>query len=256
MKTQITQNKSKHARSKHLTTKMLGVGLSSALLLSCITPSTNASTSKTFADQNQITNTLAVDIITSLGIMIGDENNNFNPQEPVTRAEMAVICTTMLNGANFPYQNFEITHIFDDVPDWATGYVNIAAAQNIIRGYGDGTFGPDVPVTSIDALLMIMKTLGYFQNQSEFGSNWTNAVLAKAGSLGFFHENQNASDNAYDPLTREDVAIFVFHAMSELAEVDYNEAFGAYYNRGKSMVHGVDNSIYEDTLGYKFKTWS
>lgn len=230
---------------------ILSLALTSTMLLTTLPLPTEATN---FHDQDQISNTMAVDVITALGVMVGDENNNFNPQEPVTRAEMAVICTTMLFGANFPHSSFQLTHVFTDVPDWATGFVNAAASQNIISGYGDGTFGSDTPVTSIDALLMLMKTVGYFQNPDEFGTNWELNVLSKATSLGFFQQTQN--DNAHAPLTREDVATFIFHAMTALAEVDYNQAFGAYYNRGKSMTYGVDNTIYEDTLGYKFKTWS
>lgn len=232
----------------------LGLGLAMTLSLSLVAP-VNALT-KEFKDQDAIVNQQAVDIVVHLGIMEGDEQGYFHPSSPVTRAEMAVICTTMLNGANFPVDAFGVENRFTDVPDWAIGYVNIANLQGIVLGDGDGTFRPDDSVTAVEALLMMLKTLGYFQSAEEYGSHWISSVLTRAGSLGFFTATDMASPSSSQPLTRENVASYVFHAMTQVVPVDYNSTFGAYYNRGGSMLKGVDNSVVEDTLGYNFITYS
>lgn len=50
---------------------------------------------KSFADVNKISTVCQpyVSLLSSLGIIVGDENNNFNPNNTVNRAEMAVIAT-------------------------------------------------------------------------------------------------------------------------------------------------------------------
>ncbi|MDD5945679.1 MAG: S-layer homology domain-containing protein [Clostridia bacterium] len=50
---------------------------------------------KTFADKNKISAVCQkyVELLSSLDIMVGDENNNFNPNNAINRAEMAVIAT-------------------------------------------------------------------------------------------------------------------------------------------------------------------
>ena len=50
---------------------------------------------KGFADVNKISTVCQpyVSLLSSLGIIVGDENNNFNPNNTVNRAEMAVIAT-------------------------------------------------------------------------------------------------------------------------------------------------------------------
>lgn len=234
---------------------LMNIGISTALSLSLSAP-TFATTLKGFQDQDLIINQQAVDVVVHLGIMEGDDQGYFHPSLPVTRGEMAVICTTMLNGAHFPVESFAIENRFSDVPDWAVGYVNLANLQGIVMGDGDGNFRPDDSVTAVEALLMMLKTLGYFQSAEEYGSHWVSSVLTRAGSLGFFHATEMASASSSESLTRENVASYVFHAMTQVVPVDYNKAFGAYYNRGGSMLKGVDNSIVEDTLGYNFITYS
>lgn len=102
----------------------------------------------------------AISTLADLSILKGDENGNYNPDAVVTRAEMATIIARI--------QGYEgdiaaSATNFTDVPSshWASGYVALAAGQNIVNGYGDGTFGPEDPVKYEEAIKMIMVTLGY-----------------------------------------------------------------------------------------------
>lgn len=54
---------------------------------------------KNFSDKNKISAVCApyVDLLSSLDILVGDENNNFNPNNTVNRAETAVIATKTNN---------------------------------------------------------------------------------------------------------------------------------------------------------------
>ncbi len=103
----------------------------------------------------------AVETLNALGIMIGDDKGNFNPEASITRAETAAIVTRMkalgeaasaAGGTNF-----------SDVPadHWAAGYINLAEQSKIINGYGDGTFGPSDAVTYEQVIKMIVAALGY-----------------------------------------------------------------------------------------------
>ncbi len=99
----------------------------------------------------------AVETLNALGIMIGDEQGNFNPDASITRAETAAIVTRMKalvvtsGGTNF-------TDVAAD--HWAAGYINCAEQSGIINGYGDGTFGPSDAVTFEQVIKMIVAALG------------------------------------------------------------------------------------------------
>ena len=52
--------------------------------------------------------------------MTGDENGNFNPNAKVTRNEMAVVMSNLLD---YRVANYKGTSPFTDVPAWAEPYV-------------------------------------------------------------------------------------------------------------------------------------
>lgn len=104
----------------------------------------------------------AVELLSALGILQGDDLGNFNPDNTITRAEYAaVVCRALglenaANGAKGATQ-------FTDVPadHWASGYINLATQNGIINGYGDGTFGPEDKVTYEQAVKMLVCALGF-----------------------------------------------------------------------------------------------
>lgn len=101
----------------------------------------------------------AVDYVSDVGIMVGDENGNFNPERTVTRAEMSVILCNMLGET----ENLTADgSVFTDVPanHWANSYVVKAAELGLVSGYGDGRFGPLDAVTYEQAVTMVVCALG------------------------------------------------------------------------------------------------
>ena len=78
------------------------------------------------------------------GFMTGVSDSRFDPEGNLTRAMTAVILYRI---EGEPDASF--TGSFSDVPDgvWYTDAVEWAAAEKIVAGYGDNTFGPSDPVT-------------------------------------------------------------------------------------------------------------
>mgnify|MGYP002508389806 CR=1 FL=1 len=56
-----------------------------------------------------------------------------------------------------------------DVPAWAAPYVAACAANGITSGIGGGMYGAGQNVNAVQAALMMLKALGYFQYQDDFG---------------------------------------------------------------------------------------
>ncbi|MBQ9921429.1 MAG: S-layer homology domain-containing protein, partial [Clostridia bacterium] len=90
----------------------------------------------------------------TLGMINGRGNNMFYPDEYITRAEFAVICTRFDDSA------YEGTAVFSDIADhWAKNEINEAAARGWILGFGDGTFRPDENITRAQAMTIINRML-------------------------------------------------------------------------------------------------
>lgn len=100
----------------------------------------------------------AIEYVSELGVMVGGSNGNFNPNQIVSRCEMATIICRMLGSA----ENLPKSEVFTDVPTthWANAYVGKVAELGIVGGYGNGKYGPGDPVTYEQAITMIVRTIG------------------------------------------------------------------------------------------------
>ena len=227
--------------------RALSVALASAMLLGMMMVGTSAKGIDDFTDKDKIVNQDAVAVTAEIGVFDGYENGSFGPENVVTRAEMAVIICTMLYGAGVNVNQFAETSVFTDVPDWAEGYVNLCASLGIVVGVGDGKFDPSATVTTAQAVLMLCRTLGYFQSATDFGNDWMLAATAKGTELGMYGDLKLTANAG---LTRDNVAELVFNALTKAVTVEYNDTFNIYFNTGSTWANGVKFD-YKQTLGYK-----
>ena len=177
--------------------RALSLALASVMLLGMMVVGTGAS----YADVTSKHNEEAISVMQAVGVMVGDTNGNFNPDQKVTRGEMAVVMANLLNlkvedfvGAKIP---------FTDVPEWAVPYVAACYADGITAGISATQYGFNYEVTTAQAALMMMKALGYFQYASDFGQDWQVATIKQGSKIDLFDKISTASTAA---LTRNDVA--------------------------------------------------
>ena len=102
----------------------------------------------------------------------------------------------------FNVTQFAETSVFTDVPAWAEGYVNLCSSLGIVAGVGDGKFDPNATVTTAQAVLMLCRALGYFQNAADFGDNWMLAATAKGTALGLYGDLKLTANAGPDPRQR------------------------------------------------------
>ena len=152
-------------------------------------------------------NVEAIEVLQAVGIMTGDENGNFDPDGMVTRNQMAVIMSQLLN-LNYDY--YRGTNPFTDVPSWAAPYVAACAAEGVVAGIGDGLYGGENQVTAAQAALMILKALGYFQYEADFDGDWQVATIRQASYIRLF---DGIDASAEEALTRNQIAQLVLNGL-------------------------------------------
>jgi|GEM_PF-3750511 len=150
----------------------------------------------------------AVEVITALKIVEGDDEGNFNPTSSITRAETAKILCTMV-GSGVVGQSVTI---FDDVPSshWASGYIATATGMGYIDGFGDGTFRPDEPVTYEQAVKLLTCALGYRVYADTLGGYPTGYMIAAAEK----DVTKNAHGKMSEAATRGTVAIMIYNSIN------------------------------------------
>ena len=227
--------------------RALSLAMATVMSLSMMTVGASAKGLGDFSDAAEVVNKDAVAVTSEIGIFAGYDDGEFKGENTVTRAEMAVIISKMLYGADVKVAQFAEMNTFTDVPAWAEGYVNLCASLGIITGRGNGIFDPSATITTAEAAMMLTKTLGYFKSQKDFGSDWMLAATAKATQLGLYGDLKLS---AKEGLTRDNVAEMVFNALTKAVPVQYNDLLGVYYNENQGVIYALEFN-YLETLGYK-----
>ena len=154
---------------------------------------------------------------TPMGMGIPVDNNNSNCGCPVqihTNTSMDVTKKTItpfeysaVTGAAAP-----IVSAFEDVPDgyWASCDINVLTDNNVIAGYPDRTFKPNLPISRAEMATLVVK--GFNLNDSTSydshlfkdvpQSHWANRTIAKAVENGLMSGYPNNTFKPNQPITR------------------------------------------------------
>ena len=184
--------------------RALSLLLSSTMVLGMLVMGSSAAS---YADVTSKQHEEAIEVLKTVGIMTGDENGKFNPEAKVTRNEMAVVMSNLMAYNVASYKN---TSPFTDVPEWAEPYVAACYTNGITSGYDAKTYGGNDSVTTAQAALMVMKALGYFQYQSDFGADWQLSTVAQGNKIDLFDDVDSGVKEA---MTRNDLAQLVLNAL-------------------------------------------
>ena len=151
----------------------------------------------------------AVELLSALDIIKGDDLGNFNPDNTITRAEYAAIVCRALGLENSANGAAGATAFVDVAADhWASGYINLATQNGIINGYGDGNFGPEDKVTYEQAVKMLVCALGFEPMASQKGG-YPTGYLVVANSYKI-----TSGVTATVEAPRKTVAKLVYNALS------------------------------------------
>ena len=209
--------------------KVLSLVLCVAMLLSVMVMGTGAAS---FTDQDEFSDNYAeaAEVLTGMGIIQGYDDGSFLPQRNINRAQVATMIYRAATGdvTDSKISQFVGEDLFDDVnaDDWFAGYVNYCGNAEYIKGFTPDTFGPYKQVTGYQVLAMILRAVGYDENNEYTGDQWTLRVAATAREQGLL-DNLNPDTNLAEPATRELVAQLIFEAI-QIDTVRYSLAAGEY----------------------------
>jgi len=149
--------------------------------------------------------------LSSMGILKGYDDGTFRPEATITRAEFCAVVNRMLNLQDAVASNTEPSK-FSDVPSdhWAKADINVAYTMGIIKGYGDGRFGPDDYVTYEQVIKMLVCAIGYEAAAIQKGG-YPDGYLVVAAQMGLL---KNIVGKAGEPAKRGLVATAVYNAIN------------------------------------------
>ncbi len=87
-------------------------------------------------------------------ILEGNPDGTFQPQKPITKAELAALASRFDNLSPFVGDKFT-----DIAGHWANKYINSAAEKGWVKGNPSGTFEPDRPITRAEFATLVNNVL-------------------------------------------------------------------------------------------------
>lgn len=181
---------------------------------------------KTFLDIKGHKNQQAIEALAERYIINGKTQNNFEPDETMTRAEFATIVVKSLG---LPISE---NNTFCDVTenDWFYPYVNTAYQYKIVNGVSDIQFNPNGTITREEASVMIARagklcgmntdvSLSYARDILAVFSDYVNASDWSLNALAFCYDNNILSDDVMEikpkeAVTRGEIAQMIYNMLS------------------------------------------
>ena len=158
----------------------------------------------------------------------GSSEGTFNPNEQITRAQVAVILARLMNGGMDKIPD-GLTSSFTDVKPGAWYYNAVAYLEryNLINGMGDGTFRPDRSITRAEFAAMVMR---YFLVDPYTGApifsdlssdHWAYDLINSAHAYGFV---QGYTDGSFAPdqkIRRAEAVVMLNRVLQRSADKEY-----------------------------------
>lgn len=209
-----------------------------SILLICVLTSTTV-----------LANNGIYDVLSEFNIMTGDPDGNLRLDDYVSRAEFTKIAVNASSYKNSVAVSLAISP-FPDVTykHWAAPYVRVGVTGGIVSGYPDGTFQPENTVLYEEAITMLLRILGY--TDEDFGAAWPSGQIGLANNLDM---TDNVDSSAGQAMTRRQVAQLVYNTLKTKQKNQQNalvSVFDATIQRDVTLVASSreDSSIASDEI--------
>lgn len=232
---------------KRILTWLLAISMLGSLLT---VPAGAAAVTK-FSDVSDSYTATAVESLRLMGVLDGYGDGTFRPDTVLNRAQFCKMAVYAMDGSG-ELGRYSTVTIFPDVKHshWASAYINMAARKGIISGFADGKFKPGQTVTAGQAVTILMRGLGY--KDEDMGGVWPQSYMAEAQTNGLLKSTGITS--AYAGLTRAQAAKLFLNLFE--AKHGKGETLLFNYNVGKDEVYltAVDGGKGTMTAGGKTYT--
>lgn len=159
--------------------------------------------------------------------MYGYPDNTFRPSRSMTRAEATAMFGRLL--LKRPTKSKEFKKIYSDVnkDDWYASAITIMTELNIVKGYEDGSFKPNDPITRAEFATMASqfdKLSGGSLNFTDVKtSHWAYSYIASAYNKGWISGYPDGSFKPEKSISREEVVSITNRMLDRKCDLDFVE---------------------------------
>ena len=151
-----------------------------------------------------------IQVLAALGIMIGDENGEFRPDDTIIRSEVTKMAIHAMGLESAAKSSEGVTKFPDVAKDhWANGYINLATSLGLIIGDEHGNFRPNEYITYAEAMTIMVRVLGYEPSAQKKGG-YPSGYIMVGSENGL---SDNVQGGMYEAITRGNVAYVTYNSL-------------------------------------------
>ena len=161
--------------------------------------------------------------------VVGYEDGMVKPENAITRAEVASIFYRLLKDDVRDANTTDVSEFSDvSASDWYGTTVATLSAMDIVRGYEDGTFRPNAPITRAEFAAIAIRFFeetgaeyepGTFDDVT--GNEWFANAIADAVELGLIGGYPDGTVRPNNNITRAEACAIVNRTLGRIPHVDH-----------------------------------
>ena len=184
-----------------------------------------------------------IGILSDIGVIKGTGEDEFSPEENVTREQMALLLFRLMIGKDTA-GSINTTAFTDLYDDTYSGAISWANASGYIVGTSDTTFEPTAGITLQDAMTMLVRALGHSSAQMNNGYPWT--YIDAAVKLGLDDGLENIRYTK--ELTRAEVAGLLYNALTAEYLIPKTAGNGMTFYESTTIIERVFNYEIDESV--------
>ncbi|HWI64401.1 MAG TPA: S-layer homology domain-containing protein [Symbiobacteriaceae bacterium] len=145
------------------------------------------------------------------GLVQGDDRG-YRFYSQITRAEMAKLLVYALGLQNEAPRQTGRGVFTDTTGHWADGIVTVAKSVGIMKGYPEGDFRPQAPLTYAEVITALSRLVGLEPS----GEEWPRTYLGPATQAGIIPDHMDVYLMLGEPAARGDVFVLLWRTLTEV----------------------------------------
>lgn len=157
--------------------------------------------------------------------MIGYPDQNFKPDNKMSRQEVTVMFSRLLNER--PQKGMIYSRDYKDIPDnlWSATAISYMSKLGMVKGYPDGNFMPRADITRAEFAAMATRFADISAGSKTFTDvakdHWAYDVIQKAAGAGWISGYPDGSFKPDQPITRAEVVAITNRMLNRFADEAY-----------------------------------
>ena len=191
--------------------------------------------------------------------MIGYPDQNFKPDNHMSRQEVTVMFSRLLNER--PQKGVIYSRDYKDIPDdlWSVTAISYMSKLGMVKGYPDGNFMPRADITRAEFAAMATRFADISAGSKTFTDvakdHWAYDVIQKAAAAGWISGYPDGSFKPDQPITRAEVVAITNRMLNRFADEAFVDAHQDKILQFKDMKKGMWSyyPVVEATNGHGYE---